>query len=123
MTRIQSNHPLTFAGMAGDLLGRADDRAPVVLLPGLTFDRRIWRPVLEHLAEIDPGRHILSLDLPGHGDSPYQVPHSTEHLVELLQRAIERAGLSRPVLVGHSMAGGLASMYAARHPVSGVINV
>ncbi len=123
MTPTQSHHPITFAGMAGDLLGQPDDRAPLVLLPGLTFDRRIWRPVLEHLHDLDPDRQILTLDLPGHGESPSQLPHGNEHVIELLHRAIAQAGLGDPVLVGHSMAGGIASMYAARHPVSSVINV
>ena len=123
MTSTHSNHPTTFAGMVGELLGRPDARPPLVLLPGLSFDRRIWRPVLEHLDDMDPGRQILTLDLPGHGDSPYQLPHSMNHVVELLRCAIAEAGLRDPVLVGHSMGGGIASMYAAHHPVSGVINV
>ena len=124
MTPTPSHHTATFAGMAGDLLGRPDDRVPLVLLPGLSFDRRIWRPVLEHLDDMDPGRQILTLDLPGHGDSPNQLPHSMGHLVEVLHSAIAEAGLvQNPFLVGHSMAGGIASMYAARHPVGGVINV
>lgn len=109
--------------MVGELLGQPDERAPLVLLPGLTFDRRIWRPVLEHLDQVDPGRQVLTLDLPGHGDSPYQLPHSVDHVVELLRCAIATEGLRDPVLVGHSMAGGIASVYAAHHPVGGVINV
>jgi pimeloyl-ACP methyl ester carboxylesterase len=109
--------------MAGDLLGRHDHRAPLVLLPGLTFDRRIWQPVLEHLERLDPGRQILALDLPAHGGSPSQLPHNNDHLIELLRRAVDEAGLREPVVVGHSMAGGIASMYAAHHPVSGVVNV
>ncbi len=123
MTPNPSNHRSTFAGLVGDLLGQPDERPPLVLLPGLTFDRRIWQPVLEHLDDMDPDRQILTLDLPGHGDSPNQLPHSTDHLVELLHSAIAEAGLHEPVLVGHSMAGGIASVYAAHHPVSGVINV
>jgi pimeloyl-ACP methyl ester carboxylesterase len=59
---------ITVAGMAADLYGSADERPPLVLLHGLTFDRRIWRPVLVHLARLDPGRQILSLDLPGTGN-------------------------------------------------------
>ena len=114
---------ITVAGMAADLYGTADERPPLVLLHGLTFDRRIWRPVLVHLARLDPGRQILSLDLPGHGESPSQLPHSTQHIVGLIHQAVEEAGLAAPVVVGHSIAGGFASIYAGQHPVRGVVNL
>jgi pimeloyl-ACP methyl ester carboxylesterase len=114
---------ITVAGMAADLYGSADERPPLVLLHGLTFDRRIWRPVLVHLARLDPGRQILSLDLPGHGESPSQLPHSSQHIVGLIHQAVEEAGLAAPVVVGHSIAGGFASIYAGQHPVRGVVNL
>jgi pimeloyl-ACP methyl ester carboxylesterase/predicted ester cyclase len=114
---------ITVAGMAADLYGSADERPPLVLLHGLTFDRRIWRPVLVHLARLDPGRQILSLDLPGHGESPSQLPHSAQHTVGLIHQAVEEAGLAAPVVVGHSIAGGFASVYAGQHPVRGVVNL
>jgi pimeloyl-ACP methyl ester carboxylesterase len=111
------------AGMAADLYGSADERPPLVLLPGLTFDRRIWQPVLDQLAQVDPGRQILSLDLPGHGDSPDQLPHSMGHVVGLIHQAVAETGLDTPVMVGHSISGGTASLYAARHPAHGVVNI
>ena len=119
---------ITIAGMAADLYGSADERPPLVLLHGLTFDRRIWRPVLVHLARIDPGRQILALDLPGHGESPGQLPHSAQNIVGLVHKAVEEAGLAgpegpAPVLVGHSIAGGFVSLYAGQHPTSGVVNL
>lgn len=114
---------ITVAGMAADLYGSADERAPLVLLHGLTFDRRIWRTVLVHLARIDPGRQILSLDLPGHGESPSQLPHTAQHITGLIHQAVEEAGLTAPVVVGHSIAGGFASLYAGQHPVRGVVNL
>jgi pimeloyl-ACP methyl ester carboxylesterase len=114
---------ITVAGMAGDLYGGPDGRSPLVLLGGLTYGRAIWRPVLSHLGRIDPGRQVLVLDLPGHGDSPGQLPHTVEHSALLVRDAVAEAGLGTPVLVGHSMSGGIASMYAAQYPASGVINV
>ncbi len=111
------------AGMAADLYGLPDERPPLVLLPGLTFDRRIWQPVLDELARIDPGRQILSLDLPGHGDSPDQLPHSMGHVMDLVHQAVTETGLATPVVVGHSISGGTASLYAAQHPATGVINI
>ena len=111
------------AGMAGDLYGSPDGRPPLVLLNGLTYARGIWQPVLSHLGRIDPGRQVLNLDLPGHGDSPDQFPHTLERVVPLVRDAIGEAGLGTPVLVGHSMSGGIASLYAAQYAASGVVNV
>ena len=119
-------HPPTaveIAGLCGDLYGVADDRPPLVLLHGLTFDRRIWQPVLDRLQRADPHRHVLTLDLPGHGESPGQLPHSTGHVVDLIHEAVAEAGMNAPVMVGHSMSGGLASIYAARYPSRGVVNL
>lgn len=114
---------ITVAGMTADLYGSADKRPPLVLLHGLTFDRRIWQPVLDELARIDPGRQILSLDLPGHGDSPDQLPHSMEHVAGLVHQAVTETGLDAPVMVGHSISGGTVSLYAARYPTNSVINL
>jgi pimeloyl-ACP methyl ester carboxylesterase len=114
---------LKLAGMVADLHGTPDHRTPLVLLHGLTFDRQIWQPILKDLARIDPDRHILVLDLPGHGESPDRLPHATPHLIELVRQAIDEAGLAAPVLAGHSMSGGLASLYAAEYPVRGVVNI
>src|SRR5207344_423006 len=49
--------------------------------------------------------------------------HTLEHVVRLVRDAVGEAGLSAPVLVGHSQSGGFASVYAAQYPASGVINV
>ena len=113
----------TYAGLAADDLGQSDDRPPLVLLHGLTFDRRMWRPALTELARIDPGRRILSLDLPGHGESPESGPYVMTAVVERVHSAITAAHLEAPVIVGHSIAAGTATVYAAMHPNRGVIAV
>jgi pimeloyl-ACP methyl ester carboxylesterase len=112
-----------FSNLAGDLTGAPDRRPPLVLLHGLTFDRTMWRPALAHLAELDPGRQVLALDLPGHGDSPGWASYDMEALAEGVHRAVGEAGLQPPVLAGHSIAGGIVSVYAARYPARGVVNV
>jgi Predicted hydrolases or acyltransferases (alpha/beta hydrolase superfamily) len=113
----------SYAGLVADDLGRSDDRPPLVLLHGLTFDRRMWRPALAELQAIDPGRRALALDLPGHGDSPESPSYSVEALVERVHAAVMEAHLEDPVVVGHSAAAATATLYAAKHPTRGVVAV
>jgi pimeloyl-ACP methyl ester carboxylesterase len=112
-----------FARLAGDLNGDPDDRAPLILLHGLTFDRAMWRPALAELATIDPGRRVLAVDLPGHGHSPAWPSYDAEGVAEAVHRAALAAKLPAPVLVGHSVAAMIATVYAARYPARGVVNV
>ncbi len=113
----------SYAGLAADDLGRSDKRPPLVLLHGLTFDRRMWRTALTELETIEPGRRALALDLPGHGDSPDAPSYSMAAIVERVHAAIIEAHLEDPVVVGHSASAATASMYAAQHRTRGVIAV
>ena len=112
-----------FAGLAGVLDGRPDSRPPLVLLHGLTFDRAMWQPALAGLRETDPGRQVLALDLPGHGGSPRWPGYDIESLAAAVHSAATAARLTAPVVVGHSMAAVIATVYAATHPARGVVNV
>jgi pimeloyl-ACP methyl ester carboxylesterase len=112
-----------FSNLAGDLTGEPDRRPPLVLLHGLTFDRTSWHPVLAELATLDPCRQVLALDLPGHGGSPPWPDYDLEPIADAVHRAVADAGLSAPVLAGHSAGGVIATIYAARYPAAGVVNV
>lgn len=119
-------HPVlsaTYAGLAADDFGAIDDRAPIVLLHGLTFDRTMWRPALAELEAIDPARRAIALDLPGQGESPDAPSYDVETIVERIRAAILEAGLQDPILVGHSASASVAAMYATLYPTSGMIPV
>ena len=113
----------TLAGLAADDSGESDDRPPLVLLHGLTFDRSMWRPSLDELQRIDPGRRVLTLDLPGHGASRGWPSYDVASVARGVFRAVEEAELDSPVVVGHSISGVIATFYAAQYPTRGVINV
>ena len=83
----------------------------------------MWRPALAELHRIDPERRVLALDLPGHGESPNWSSYEIEDVTDGVHRAVEEAELESPVIVGHSLAAVIASVYASRYPASGVINV
>ncbi len=113
----------TLAGLAADDSGQSDARPPLVLLHGLTFDRSLWRPSLDELQRIDPGRRVLALDLPGHGASHGWPSYDVASVASGVHRAVEEAQLQSPVVVGHSIGGVIATVYAAQYPTRGVINV
>ncbi|MBE8478361.1 alpha/beta hydrolase [Streptomyces sp. 3R004] len=118
MTQIDTR---VFGDLAGDLYGAPDDvRPPLLLLHGLTFDRRHWGPFL---AELPAGRRVLAVDLPGHGGSPASTSYAPDTVAAAVHRAVTAARLDSPVVVGHSVGGLLATVYAAGHPVRGVVNV
>ena len=98
-----------------------DDGAgiPVVFLHGLTFDRRSWRPIIDRL---DGGVRSIAIDLPSHGDSGGP-PAPLDHVAAQVHELLGSLTVDRPILVGHSMSGGLASSYAASYPSRGLVIV
>jgi len=105
------------------LEGRADGRPPLVLLHGPAFDRSMWQPALAELCVADPGRQALALDLPGHGGSPPLRGYDIESVLAAVHEAVSWTRLDAPVVVGHAMAAVIATVYAARYPARGVVNV
>jgi 3-oxoadipate enol-lactonase len=86
----------------------------VVLVHGLGGTLAIWEHVTPALAE---GFRVVAYDLRGSGSSERPPgPWSLDDLVADLGRVIDAHGLAPTALVGHSMAGGIALAYAARHP-------
>ncbi|MFF3753746.1 alpha/beta fold hydrolase [Streptomyces sp. NPDC002018] len=112
-------------GLAAESHGAAaaDDRPPLLLLHGLSYDRRQWGPLLRELASTDPARRVLALDLPGHGGSPRHDSYALDEVAAAVHRAVSESGLTAPTVVGHSLGGVLATVYAARYPASGVVNI
>jgi len=83
---------------------------PVVLLHGLSSQRRFWNLVVPQLE----GMPLLALDQRGHGDADR--PESDYALTTVardLATALDAVGLSRVVVVGHSWGGAVAATFAA----------
>src|SRR4051812_15079754 len=98
---------------------RSGRGVPVVLLHGLTFDRRAWAPIVERLRD---DVLCIAVDLPGHGHSGGSAM-PLDRLAAVLHRQLGALDIDRPVVVGHSMFGGLAMLYAAQYPVRGGVIV
>jgi pimeloyl-ACP methyl ester carboxylesterase len=88
-----------------------EGRPPMLLVHGGAAHARWWDFVAPALA----GRfHVLALDQRGHGDSPWtgQWAYGSRHYVADLGAVIDGWNLGAPVLVGHSMGGHSAMVYA-----------
>ncbi|MFJ8966227.1 alpha/beta fold hydrolase [Lentzea sp. NPDC102401] len=86
------------------------DGQPHLLLHGLGGDRSVWETLAPHLQ----GRAV-AVDLRGHGGSP-DGPWEWEAVLDDLDAVTVHFGLDNPVVVGHSLGGILAGMWALRHP-------
>ncbi|WGX96740.1 alpha/beta fold hydrolase [Nocardioides sp. L-11A] len=99
------------------------DRPPAVLLHGLMGSGAGWAPVARLLeADLD----VILPDARGHGrstapDSGYRYADLADDVIGLIQQL----GLTRPVLVGHSMGGMTAALVATRigHLLRGLVLV
>ncbi|WP_456284378.1 alpha/beta hydrolase [Microbacterium sp. JZ70] len=80
----------------------------LVLVHGGLAHARWW----DHIAPL-LGRHrVLAPDLTGHGDSTWRDEYDTTQWAREIAAVIRDDGLTRPVVVGHSM-GGLPAVTAA----------
>lgn len=86
---------------------------PMVFLHGLTDLAWALHPVAEAFAD---RFHVLSFDLRGHGGSSWPGRYTAAHFVADLRAVVDRLGLERPVLFGHSMGSIVTSTFAGLWP-------
>lgn len=102
-------------GGTGDPLG-------VVFLHSLAGNGSQWSGQLERQR---PERRAVALDWRGHGQAPAEGDFSISTLAADVDKAVNRLGIERFVLVGHSAGGLVALEYAGDHPgrVAGLLLV
>ncbi len=94
--------------------------APLVLLHGITEDRRTWDPLVE---DLERTYQVLAIDLRGHGASPGGGAYDLGSMAADVHALVADHGLEAPLVIGHSLGGTIATAYAASFPTRGVINV
>lgn len=87
--------------------------APVVMLHGLGVSAASLGPLAERLAERST---TLVCDLPGFGRTAADGAWSAGRIADAVEEVLERRGLGRVVLVGHSWGCHVAALLAGRHP-------
>jgi pimeloyl-ACP methyl ester carboxylesterase len=87
----------------------------VVLVHSLAGTAQQWSEQLRHLRQ---SHRAVALDLRGHGrsDPPKNGDYTIAGMAGDIAATVDSLGLDRFVLVGHSMGGGAAVVYAGTHP-------
>lgn len=85
----------------------------IVFVHGYTGCKDDWA---DHLAWLSETWRVVAYDHRGHGSSGRSDAYSLEILVEDLAALVDRLDLDRFVLVGHSMGGMVAQLYALDRP-------
>jgi pimeloyl-ACP methyl ester carboxylesterase len=94
---------------------------PLVLVHGITEDRRAWDTVLP---ELTPRFRCLRLDLRNHGGSDAAADGSAIAMAEDVAEVVTAAGIDEaPLLVGHSLGAIVVTAYAAQASARAVVNV
>lgn len=84
----------------------------IVLLHGLAGSMHWWQ---NEVPLLDARYHVVRFDLLGHGGSSKPSGgYSMEHQAQLVDEALHRMGVTRALIVGHSMGGLVATALAAR---------
>jgi 3-oxoadipate enol-lactonase len=86
----------------------------VVFIHGIGGSARVWSPQMASFAV--SGFAPVALDLPGYGGRPPVQAMDFDALAADVEAAIDQSGLSRPILVGHSMGGMIAQTALRRRP-------
>jgi pimeloyl-ACP methyl ester carboxylesterase len=123
-TEFTQHHlPMYVAGVALDIatIQRDGDRAPILFLHGFGSTKEDYADIVRHAAF--DGRPFLAYDAPGCGESTCadlsQI--SIPFLVSTALAVLERQGIERFHLVGHSM-GGLTALLLAHQAPGRVIS-
>jgi pimeloyl-ACP methyl ester carboxylesterase len=86
---------------------------PLVVLHGLFGSSGNWRGIARALSATHA---VFSVDLRNHGASPWADSMDYLEMADDVRQLIERLGLERPTVMGHSMGGKTAMALALRHP-------
>lgn len=85
-----------------------------VFIHGAQNDHSVWGLQTRYFAH--HGFSVLAVDLPGHGRSGGEALATVEAMADWLNGLLDKAGVKRAVLVGHSMGSLIALEAAARAP-------
>ena len=107
------NDSVSFKGKDIYYENRGQGRA-VVLLHGFLGARQIWNEFSEELAK---SYKVVTVDLPGHGQSDVlEEVHTMDLMAESVKAVLDKLEINECVIIGHSMGGYVALAFARLFP-------
>lgn len=102
-------------GLSLNVLEWSREGVPLLLVHGFGNDAHIWDDLAPTLA---PSYRTLAIDLRGHGDSDRDPERRYDYgsHVRDLEAVTAALGIERLVLIGHSLGGRIATLFAGAHP-------
>ncbi len=102
-------------GLRLHLLEWSREGVPFLMLHGFGNEAHLWDDTAPLLA---PHYRVLALDLRGHGESDHDPEGRYDHgdMVRDLEAVCGALDIDRLVLMGHSLGGRVATLFAGRHP-------
>lgn len=86
----------------------------IVFLHGFTESSAIWKNYSRQLSAM---YRVICIDLPGHGKSSrIGNVHTMEMMAEAVYGTLKKAGVSKCVMIGHSMGGYVTLAFARKYP-------
>lgn len=113
--KTRTDHFITLRGLRFHYVSWGDAHAPLLIaLHGL----RSYAETFDDLAHALPGHRVISLDQRGRGRSDWDPAQQYDTLTYVadLEALVATLGLKQFALLGHSMGGANAIVYAARNP-------
>ena len=89
---------------------------PLVLIHGASSNLRGWPE--EMIDQLAGTYRVIAVDRPGHGWSKIATEdqHRPRQQARVIHEALEKIGVKRPLIVGHSLGGAVALAYALEYP-------
>ncbi|GFY45113.1 ethanol acetyltransferase 1 [Trichonephila inaurata madagascariensis] len=84
--------------------GCETDKAPIVLLHGITASKEYWNEIPQNIANATK-RKVYAIDARNHGDSEWSDVFDFDCNVDDFLHFMDQNGISKAILIGHSMGG------------------
>jgi pimeloyl-ACP methyl ester carboxylesterase len=87
---------------------------PVLLIHGFPMNAAIWRKMSDALS---PSLRIISIDLPGFGNSPLlKIPFSVDDVADVVLENLDQKGIKNIIPIGHSLGGYVVLAMVKKRP-------